>query len=151
MDDPEPLPHPLSRLRPSATIANTRNARKLLRLLLPTKQHRRVDNTSPALGNSRTAPGRSLLAVAGTEIESVVVTAAPDGVRVAGEKLHNVPDRCPEHEKEVWALNPFCGLMVTVAAPLEPDAMVRADGEMETVKLGGRLIVYAAVPTSLSE
>lgn len=92
-----------------------------------------------------------MLAVAGTEIESVVVTAAPDGVRVAGEKLHNVPDRCPEHEKEVWALNPFCGLMVTVAAPLEPDAMVRADGEMETVKLGGRLIVYAAVPTSLSE
>ena len=153
MDDPLlPPPHPLSRLRPSATVASISNARTLCRLLQPTQQHRMVDNTIPYPGNGRTVLERALLAVEDAETVSAVVTAAaPDGVTVDGEKLHDVPDGCPEHEKETWASKPFCGVTVTVAAPLWPEAMVNADGEMETVKLGGRLIVYAAVVTSLLE
>jgi hypothetical protein len=100
-----------------------------------------ADNATPAPENGVTAFRFALPAVADAEIVSVVVAAAPVGVTVAGEKPHDVPDGCPEQAKETAALNPFCGVMVTVTMPLAPDAMVNADGETAMVKVGGKLMV----------
>lgn len=144
VDDPPPLlplPHPLNRLSATATMAKKRNGRMLRRFLKPTKQHKMVESANPALGNSWMAVGRTLLAEADAERVSVVVAAAPDGVTVAGEKVQEVPDGCPEHVKETWDEKPFCGVTVTVAVPLEPEAMVNADGEIAMVKDGGKLMV----------
>ncbi len=135
-----PPPHPLSRLRPSATIATSDKIWMLRHFSLPIP-NKAAARTTPETGNSGPELRESTLAVADAETVSAVVIAAPDGVTVDGEKLHDVPDGSPEHEKEVWASKRFCGVMVTVAVPLEPDAMVSAEGEMEMVKLGGRLMV----------
>ena len=89
------------------------------------------------------APGKSgvemrgpALALAETEIVSLVAAAAPEGATVSGEKPHDAPACNPEQVKETAALKPFCGVMVTVAAPLWPDATVKAVGAMATEKSG---------------
>ena len=109
------------------------------------------DKAIPAAGNGRVVPGRTLPAEADSETVSVVVMAEPDGVTVDGEKLHDALVGWPVHAKDVWAAKPVCGVIVTVADPFWPDAILMDDGEIEIVKVGCRLMVYAAVATSLSE
>ena len=78
--------------------------------------------------------------MADTVTVSFVVAAAPEGVTVAGEKPHDAPACNPEQAKETAALKPFCGVTVTVTAPLWPDATVKADGAMEMEKVGAGAI-----------
>ena len=51
---------------------------------------------------------------------SVVEAAAPDGVTVAGEKLHDVPESNPEQTNETAELNPFSGVIEIVESSLCP-------------------------------
>jgi len=84
----------------------------------------------------------TLEAAAVFETVSVVVAAAPDGVTVVGEKLHEAPDGKPEQLNETAEANPFCGVTVTVVFPGCPDEMVSDAGATATAKsAGGRLMV----------
>ena len=70
----------------------------------------------------------------------VVVAAAPDGVTVVGEKLQVAPVGRPVHTNDTADENPFCGVMVAVAVPLDPAFTVREAGDAVTPKsTGGRL------------
>jgi hypothetical protein len=67
---------------------------------------------------------------------SVVETAWPAGVTLAGEKLHDAPWGNPEQLNETVEAYPFCGVTCTEAVPLLPLATVMAAGERATEKLG---------------
>ena len=83
-----------------------------------------------------------LLALALAVRVSVVETAVPDGVTVAGEKLHDVPESNPEQLNETAVLNPFSGMTEIVVVPLCPAVTVRDAGEAVTEKSGpDRLMV----------
>jgi len=57
-------------------------------------------------------------AVAAVFTVSVVVEAvAPDGVTVAGEKLHDAPDGNPEQLNDITELKPLSGVTVIVSVP----------------------------------
>ena len=79
--------------------------------------------------------------------ETVVEAAAPDGVTVAGEKLHEDPVGKPEQVNETGALNPFTGAMEIEAAALCPPVTVCDAGEVATLKSGAN--VYVTLPTEL--
>lgn len=73
---------------------------------------------------------------------SVVVTAVPEGVTVAGEKLHEAPVERSEQPKETAEANPFAGVTDTVVVLLCPAATVSAMGETAKEKSGaGKLMV----------
>ena len=81
---------------------------------------------------------------ADVETVSVVVDAeVPEGVTVAGEKLHDAPVGSPEQVNVTAEVKPFCGVTDTVAVPFCPAVMVSEEGEAATVKLGvaGRLMM----------
>lgn len=67
---------------------------------------------------------------------SVVEAEAPDGVTVAGEKLHDPPEGNPEHAKVTSELNPPVGAIVTSIEPLLPAATVIDAGATARVKFG---------------
>jgi hypothetical protein len=72
---------------------------------------------------------------------SIVEAAAPDGVTVAGEKLHEAPVGSPEQLNETAELNPCVGVTVTVVVPLCPAVTANVAGEAVSEKSGaGRLI-----------
>jgi hypothetical protein len=84
----------------------------------------------------------TLEAAAVVETVSVVEAAAPDGVTVVGEKLHEAPDGSPEQLNETAEANSLCGVTVTVVFPGCPYEMVRDVGDAATEKSGGgRLMV----------
>jgi hypothetical protein len=90
--------------------------------------------------------------VAAVVTVSVVVAAAgPDGVSVAGEKLHASPAGKPEHANETAEANELCGEIEIVAVPLPPAVTVIVAGAAVTEKSGGTLITYAALATRLLE
>ena len=72
---------------------------------------------------------------------SVVETVVPDGVTVAGEKLHDVPASNPEQLNETLEVNPFSGVIAILAFPFCPAITVRDAGDAVTEKSGGRLMV----------
>ena len=79
---------------------------------------------------------------------SVVVEAAvPDGVTVAGEKLHEAPEGNPEQANETAELKPPTGATETVVVALLPADTVCDAGDAATPKLAG--IVYVALTTLL--
>jgi hypothetical protein len=80
---------------------------------------------------------------------TVVEAAVPDGVTVAGEKLHDAPEGNPEQLKETAEVKPPCGVTLTVAVPLWPPVTVIDAGVEASEKSGGRLIVYVALATAL--
>jgi hypothetical protein len=67
---------------------------------------------------------------------SVDVATEPEGVTVAGEKVHDAHEGNPEQVREVSAANPFCGVTSTVVVPLVPAATASDAGETATEKLG---------------
>jgi hypothetical protein len=56
--------------------------------------------------------------VAEVAIVSVVEADAPEGVTVAGEKLHDAPVGSPEQVKETPELNPFAAVTEIAVVPL---------------------------------
>ena len=67
---------------------------------------------------------------------SVVEAVVPDGVTVAGEKLHDVPAGKPEQLKDTDELNPFCGVTRIALASLCPGTTVSEAGEAAIEKSG---------------
>jgi len=51
----------------------------------------------------------------------------------------------PDADKLTLALNPFCGVTVSVLAPLAPCAIVKLLGDADSVKFGGAAIVSESV------
>ena len=85
-------------------------------------------------------------------IVSVVEAAAPDGVTVAGEKLHNAPEGSPEQANETVELNPLRGATEIAVVPLCPEFRLNDTGEADTEKsgkAGGELMVKVALATGL--
>jgi hypothetical protein len=67
---------------------------------------------------------------------SVVEAAPPEGITVAGEKLHDTPEGNPEQLNETAEANPFVGVTRTVVVPLCP-AVTESDAvKRSTEKLG---------------
>jgi hypothetical protein len=83
--------------------------------------------------------GSWLLALVLAVSVSVVEAAVADGVTVAGEKLHDVPESNPEQLNETTELNPFSGVTEIVAVPPCPAAIVSDDGETAAEKSGTSL------------
>jgi hypothetical protein len=135
-DDP---PHPVKQVTPKAANASSRNVCAQRRFFQPSQQRPAASGTP---GKSGPELCRTSAIAAEVEIVRVVVAAAPAGITLAGEKLHDAPDGSPEQLNETAEANPFCGVMDTVVVPLDPDATVSAVGESETLKSGaGRLMV----------
>jgi len=83
---------------------------------------------------------------------NVVVAALPDGVTIAGLNAHVAPNGNPEHAKLTAALNPFCGVTVSVVVPVPPPLTLNEAGAAPSVNVaGGKLIVYVADATALAE
>jgi hypothetical protein len=141
--DPPP-PQLLSKPRPPTLITSS-NSSKRRRFLKP-KQHKAAVNT--ARGNS----GRELRCRAASAvvvlIVSVVVAAAPEGVTIAGEKLHAAPDGNPEQVNETLEVNPDSGVRVIVVDPLCPPVTVIELGDAATLK-SDALNVYVTLATAL--
>lgn len=69
---------------------------------------------------------------------SVVVEAVvPEGVMVAGEKLHEALVGSPEQLNVTAALKPFAAVTETVVVPLLPAVTIKDPGEAVSVKSGG--------------
>lgn len=96
-EDPPP-PHPLKRLRLATLNDSSNNVWKRRRFFQPKKQSAIV-NAEPE--NSELEVRRNAAVAVEVVTVSVVVTAAPDGVTVAGEKLQDVPDDKPEQANEI--------------------------------------------------
>ena len=134
----DPPPQADSRLSPAKLIVSTRRSCTLRRFLQPSR-HRANVNVAPGRN------GRESRFVADVPVVTVSVVFAavvPDGVTVAGEKLHAAPAGKPLHANVIAELKPFCGVTDTATVPLCPAVTVTAAGETPTVKDGGgRLIV----------
>jgi hypothetical protein len=94
------------------------------------------ENASAATGMYRSGDGGRLLALVLAEIVSIVEATAPDGVTVAGEKLHVVPAGKPEQLNDTDELNPFTGVIEIVLVPLCPGAIVSDAAEAVIEKPG---------------
>ena len=134
----DPPPQADSRLNPAKPTVSTRRSCTLRRFLQPSR-HRANANAAP--GTS----GREFRFEADAPVATVSVVFAavvPEGVTVAGEKLHAAPAGKPLHANVTAELKPFCGVTDTATAPLCPAVTVTAAGETPTLKDGGgRLIV----------
>ena len=106
---------------------------KRRRLFQPKKQ----SPIASAPGNMRLARRELLAGLAEVTTERVVLAAAPEGVKIAGEKLHEAPEGRPEQLKETGESNPFDGVIEIVVAPLCPAVTVRDGEETATAKSGG--------------
>jgi len=85
-------------------------------------------------------PWRRLRSKAGVDGNVAIVRAVeatpPAGVTVAGEKLYDAPEGNPVQLKVSGDENEFCGVIMTVTAPLCPAVRESAPGETATEKLG---------------
>jgi len=95
------------------------------------KQHKTA--ASAAQGDS----GRPSRPIAAADEEAVnfkvVEAAAPDGVTVDGEKLHDTPEGNPDVQlNETAELNPFIGVTEIVVVVLFPAVTVNVAGEAAT-------------------
>jgi hypothetical protein len=111
----------------------------------PPKRRRRLQKkqtatASPVVGR-RCKPCHSTLACAPTAIVSCVVTAAPEGVTVAGLNEQVAFAGNPEQAKLTVELNPFIGVIVRVVDPCEPELTVSDVGEAVKVNVGGGSII----------
>jgi hypothetical protein len=144
----EPPPHPLSRLRPARLVPSNKSNGMPFHFLNPMKQSTPANAAS---GRSGCRFSCKLADVAAVVTVSVVVAAAgPDGVSVAGEKLHASPAGNPIHANETAEANEFCGEIEIVAVPLAPAVTVIVAGAAVTENSGGTLMMYAALATALA-
>lgn len=86
------------------------------------------------MGNSGFA--RCSNAAIDPEVETVRVVEAvePEGVTVAGEKLQDAPEGSPEQLNETAELNPFAGVIDTVAVAFCPPVTLWNAGVAATEK-----------------
>jgi hypothetical protein len=143
------VPQLVMRVRPIKLTANRSSICIRRRFLKPMQQS---VTASTELGNS--GPGFRCNCIADAEVVTVSVEFAMFGVvgTVINAKLHAAPAGNPEQANETLELNPFKPVTAIVAVPLCPGVTVIHDGETESVKSGGgKLIVYAALATSLLE
>jgi hypothetical protein len=110
----EPPPQPLRRARLMLQTVKSNSALRRRRFLMP-RQNRIA---ASAVGNRGCRLLRSAAVVADVAIVRVVEDAAPDGVTVAGEKLHDAPEGRPAQANVTAELNPFCGVIEIDAVPL---------------------------------
>ncbi len=141
-DDPsieKLLLQPLTRPNPIRLTASSSTGKQ--RRFFQPKQHKTAP--SAVKGNNGCPPWRrAALAVVAVVTVSVVEAAAPEGVTVAGEKLHDAPEGSPEQLNETGEANPPCGVAVVIAVPLCPAGTVSAAGETATENpCAGRLMV----------
>jgi hypothetical protein len=78
-----------------------------------------------------------------------VSATPPNGVTVAGEKLHDAPEGNPEQLNETAALNPFKGATEMLIVALCPAVTLNDAGDAASEKSAGSLITYAALATAL--
>lgn len=110
------------------------------------------DSATAVNGSPSFVPDRIAADCMGAVIANVVVAAPPEGVTVAGLNTHTAPDGKPEQAKLTAALNPFCGVTVSIVVPAPPELIVNDAGDASRVKLaGGSVIVYVADATALVE
>jgi hypothetical protein len=69
--------------------------------------------------------------------DRVVLAALPEGVTVAGEKLHEAPEDRPEHMKETGESKPFAGVIETVVVAVCPAVTISDGDATATAKSGG--------------
>ena len=138
----DPPPQADSRLKPAKPTVSTRRSCALRRLLQPSRHRANANAVPEPSGRTSGRASRFAAAVPVATVSVVFAAAAPDGVTVAGEKLHVAPAGKPPHANVTGELKPFCGVTDTATVPLCPVATVTAAGETPTVKDGvGRLIV----------
>ena len=85
---------------------------------------------------------RNAAVVAAVVTVSVVEVTAPDGVTVAGAKLHDAPEGNPEQLNETAESNPFSGVTEIAAVPLCPAVTVRGAEEAATEKSRRNIFVH---------
>jgi hypothetical protein len=142
-----PPPHPLSKDRPATHATN----------MLTDSQRRRFIHQSPPSDSTRTDGGSNGLGPAGRAdfeegavMVTVVETGPPEGVTVAGEKLHEAPTGNPEQLNDTAALNPFIGVSEIDTEALCPAANVTdvVDGAIVNSG-GGAVTMYCALAIAL--
>jgi hypothetical protein len=126
-------PQPVQRPNPSPAAIATDSRFKPRRFFQP-KQHNTT--ASAELGKNGLELRERAAAAVDTAMVSVVEATAPDGVTVAGAKLHEVPAGNPEQLNETEEAKPFCGATKTVTVPLCLAVTVRAAGKIVTAKVG---------------
>lgn len=132
-------PHPFSRHKPVTLTTRSSSSCRPRRLFHPMK-HSATASTEP--GNSGVEFRCRAADVVVVVTVSVVDAGAPDGVTVAGAKLHDAPAGRPVQLNPTAELNPFDGVTVMAAVPLRPPVTDIAVGEVTTEKSGaGRLMV----------
>lgn len=130
----DPPPHPVNMPSPITLTASRRSSCTLRRFFQPRKQNA---TASVAPGRNGLELRRTAAVVADVLIVSVVVEAPlPEGVTVAGEKLHDAPVGSPEQVNETAEVKPFCGVTEIVTLPLCPPVTASDDGEAAMVKFG---------------
>ncbi len=105
---------------------------------------------SVGAGQNGIRSGLTNAAVDGAVTVNLLVTALPEGVTFGGLNEHEAPVGNPEQLKLTAALNPFCGVTVSVSAPCPPADIVITDEDALKVKLAGKLITYAAEAAAYS-
>jgi hypothetical protein len=121
----------LSKLKPAMPTASSNIICKRRRFFHP-KQQKATARAEP--GNSGLELRCRAAVVATVFTVSTVETGEPDGVTVAGEKLHDAPAGSPEQLKETVELKPFSGVTETDVAPLCPPVTESDAGVATTVK-----------------
>jgi hypothetical protein len=147
VEDPPLPPHPLSKPNPAMLTASRSSICRRRRFFQPMQQKAAANAAS---GNSgrRSRCSAADVAVADT-VTVVVAVAPPEGVTVAGEKVHVSPAGNCEQVNETAEAKPPCGITETVMVPLCPEDSVSDVGAAVTEKSGGKLMVYAALATAL--
>lgn len=125
-------PQPVHRLSPTATPASSSRCKP--RRFFQPKQQNAIASTEP--GNNGLWLRWRAAVVGAVVTVSVVEAAPPEGITVAGEKLHDTPEGNPEQLNETAEANPFVGVTRTVVVPLCP-AVTESDAvKRSTEKLG---------------
>ena len=126
-----PPPQPMHKLAPKAT--STSSICTSRRFFHP-KQQNATANTEP--GTHGLGLWRELAVVVEVDTVRVVAATAPEGVTVAGEKLHDAPVGNPVQLNETGEANEFSGVTWTVAVPTCPAVTLSAPGETVMEKFG---------------
>ncbi len=163
LDVPPPvlieLPHPIAEI-PAPSAATTRmapqNVRQPARIFLRGKKQSAIRPPTKPPGGIKSAVRTEGDGVASdavwtsVAIVSVAVTGAPAGVTVVGEKVHVEFAGNPEQVNCRASLNPPTSVMVRIAGPDAPAAMVSVAGLAVIVKSGAGFITSCTVRVAVA-
>jgi hypothetical protein len=126
------VPQPVHRLSPTAKQASS--SRCMPRRFFQPKQQTAIAITEP--GNNGLGSRWRAAVIGAVVTVSIVEVAPPEGIKVAGEKLHDAPAGNPEQLNEMAESNPLFGVTKTVVVPLCPAVTETDAGKRSTEKLG---------------